>query len=101
MKNRPHNLIMSCQICGAEVGSTYSELSLDEFRAKNNIVDQRCSDCNLTHGTFRELLDEYKDKMKEDESKAEVFVAKNRKRADFDKELKKELDNKGDIITNK
>lgn len=91
MKNPEHNLVLHCHLCGAEVGTAYSSLTEAEYRLSQGIVDQRCTDCNQTHGTFRELLEEYKEKTGDDEGKAEAFVKVNRKRTDFDKELEKEL----------
>ncbi len=100
MKNPEHNLILHCQLCGAEVGTAFSPLTENEYRQHAGIVDQRCSDCNVTHGTFRELLEEYKKQTGEDESKAEAFVKENKKREDFDKELTKKVEAKKRGIIN-
>lgn len=106
MKTR--TLELHCQLgCGTVCGTVRlpveaPDITEDEYRERGKIVDQRCSECDANHGTFRELLDTYQKETGENEAKAEDFAKRNRKRQDFETELvkyKKEKDIKNtDII---
>lgn len=82
----PFTLALTCQICGKPVGETQleKEMTQEEYRKQASIVDQRCSQCDIDHGTFKELTMTYQAQTGETPNKAEAFVIANPKRADFD-----------------
>lgn len=88
------DLVLHCQICGIEVGRVNLNFFMTEtqYRAKVGTVDDRCTDCETTHGTFKELYDEYKKKTGDDHAKTVAFIIKHRTRADFNTALSAELD---------
>lgn len=94
MKTR--TLILHCQVCTTnEVGAVELPLEApaiteDAYRTKTGIVDQRCTECETDHGTFKELSEQFEKEAKGTPAEAEAFVIKNRKRTDFEKELLKE-----------
>lgn len=105
MKTR--TLILHCQLdCGREVGSVLlpiesPDITEDEYREKAGIVDQRCSECENDHGTFKQLSEQFEKEGKGTPAEAEAFVVKHRKREDFAKELtkhKNKLAKENDIL---
>lgn len=89
------NLTLFCQLgCGTVVGTVYTHTPMteDEYRAHSGIIDQRCSECEAVHGTFKELSDEYQKKTGDDGAKTEAFIINNRTRSAFNSALSSELD---------
>jgi DNA-directed RNA polymerase subunit RPC12/RpoP len=84
---------LKCMICGAKIGQydfnedlhpvSKMEKSIADF------IDIRCDSCLITHGSFQELTADFIKQTGQTPNEAESFVKANRKRADFDKELKK------------
>jgi len=81
-----------CDICGTQNGEIILDRKFhNESNVTNeylNIADARCDADNIKHGTFKEALEKAKAVLGTDE-KAEEFAKKFRKKADFDKEIKK------------
>lgn len=87
------NLILHCQLgCGRETGTVYTPIPMteDEYRTKTGIIDQRCSQCENDHGTFKELEETFKKELNATPAEAEAFIIKNRKRSDFHTALQSE-----------
>lgn len=97
------NLTLYCQLgCGRVVGYVYTPIPMtqDEYRQRGAIVDQRCSECEVTHGTFKELTDRFEKELAATPDEAVKFVVKARTLSAFEAELAKEkLKKRNDIIT--
>jgi len=86
----------TCDVCGLPMGNslTLSEgfwnpetgRNLADNRYwKDDYVDVRHTQCEIDHGAFEEMFDQYIKEVNNDPLEAEDFVKKNRKRKDFDK----------------
>jgi len=96
----------TCDVCGIETNNylvldtkfwdEVTGLSLKTGKHWSvNYADHRHTQCEIDHGSFKEMTSEYEKKMKVTPQEAEDFVKQNRKRVDFDKKLTKVLkDNK-------
>lgn len=91
---------MKCVICGTIIGEVIvsskfgwnaNTATEQKYKEENGIVDNRCTECETIHGSFKKLTEEYINKTGKDPMTAENFVKANRKRVDFDRELEKEL----------
>lgn len=93
---------LHCHICNAEIGEasvpskhwTAEEATEENYNTRTKTVDNRCTQCESDHGSYKELEAEYRKKTGEDGNAAEAFIKANRKRSDFDREIAK----KGDKI---
>ncbi len=81
-----------CGICGAEGGhAEVSEMqgwtkegaTLENYNSQQNVVDNRCDACEVTHGSFTQLAEEYIEATNHDWSVAELFVKENNTRDKF------------------
>jgi hypothetical protein len=99
-----HNFTVNfiCDVCGLPTADSVvlSTKFWDENTGLNlqtglhwreGYIDHRHSTCEQTHGSFKEMVDEYREKIKDDFGEAEQFVVKNRKKGDFNRELRKEI----------
>lgn len=91
-----------CDVCGLPTSDT---LTLDTFfwdeetgtkkddgkHWSENYADHRHTQCEIDHGSFKEMVDEYRLKVKDDGLEAEEFVKQNRKKGDFNRELDKKI----------
>ena len=88
---------LNCGICGIitgeiELSSEFGWIDDDNFE-KMGIADVRCSSCELTHGKFKKMVEEYRQKIKNDGIEAEMFVKNNKKQSDFNTALNIEIEN--------
>lgn len=105
-------ITFNCNVCGLPTSNTLvlSTKYWDEKTGLNRITgkhwsedysDVRHESCELEHGSFKEMVNEYLEKVSSDPFEAELFVKVTRKKADFDTELAKKVDKlkeKNDII---
>ncbi len=85
---------MSTKFWNAETGINH----ITGKHWSDGYADNRHESCELAHGSFKEMADEYLLKVKNDPGEAESFVKKNRKKADFDKELAKKVEKLEDLM---
>lgn len=95
MKKHEFKVFLKCSVCGQD---TEDFLILSEFNYSPltgckyedgrhwsaDFADHRHTTCEQQHGSFREMVDEYRVLIKDDWLEAENFVKQNRKRGDFD-----------------
>lgn len=84
-------LDINCSICGIKIGEmTFSHKYKDPKTTtveSEGFVDNRCTQCEVDHGSFKEMMEEYVLKGKGTPQEAEDFVKENRKRKEFDKAI--------------
>ncbi len=76
---------LNCGICGTNVGTHSAPQILTPEQL--GFVDIRCDQCNIDHGTFKELTEKYEKETGGTAEEAEIFVKENKKKSDFDKAL--------------
>ena len=101
MNHTFYTIQFACDLCGLPVGSavvssefgwTPDTATAYIYREKHGLVDQRCAACEQLHGSFRDMCHEHISRTGEGWPAAEAFTRKNKKRHDFDRELKKKLE---------
>lgn len=95
MKYRDFKVYLICNVCGlaTEDFVTLNTRFYDEATGikyedgkhwASDFADHRHALCELQHGSFKEMVQEYHKNVKPDWVEAENFVKANRKREDFD-----------------
>jgi len=101
MKN--FTITFKCSVCGLPTENTltlstkfwHEETGVNRITGKHwsyGYVDIRHESCELMHGSFKAMTEEYMEKVDKDPKKAEDFVKANRKKGDFNREMTKELE---------
>lgn len=119
MKYTTFKIDLHCDLTGevigfAEVSSEFgwtAETATEAvYRAEHSIIDQRSTQAEAEHGSFREMVAEYEQKIGAEPLEAETFVKANPRREEFTTaletvveeikldQLDKEKANGGDII---
>lgn len=109
MKNQDFTINFTCNVCGLPMDDSltlntkfWDETTGTKFTTgehwSNGYVDFRHKECELEHGSFKEMVSEYLEKVSNDPVEAEDFVKQYRKKADFDREVDKEIKKKKIVL---
>jgi len=86
---------IKCRFCKKVTGTLDIPIDSRKHKGKTfsdeyfNIADSRCSDCEVKYGTFKEMEEEYRKKVKDDyEGFIQCMKRNNYKKEEFDKEVK-------------
>jgi len=107
--NHDFSIQFVCSVCGLPTGDSLSldtkfwdeqtGINLTDGRHwASDYVDNRHKQCEIDHGSFKEMVEEYQKNLKASPQQAEDFVKENRKRVDFDREVEKILESEEKMV---